>query len=164
MAKEREWSHASVAGHRVPHDTFESVSQRVIVFPFVFDFPHFHSGESLYRSNKQSKQMQRRRYIGHAWLDRRSLAPPPADRTTPSISRTQSESGAKTVEYVQFGLGRWLGKMWGCVLVIFMASAATLQPKSQNTHFKLFNGIMPKSIQNKSGLNRLHRTPVALGN
>jgi len=86
-----------------------SVSQRVIVFPFVFDFFPISSpsarGESLYRSNKQSKQMQRRRFIGHAWLDVH-WRPPPDDRTTPSISRTQSGSGAKTVECVQFGPGR----------------------------------------------------------
>lgn len=32
---------------------------------------------SLYRSNKQSKQTQRRRFIGHAWLGILLLIPPP---------------------------------------------------------------------------------------
>lgn len=65
----------------------------LFLFPFAFSFSvqlsrllwHFVcvivAERSLYRSNKQSKQTQRRRFIGHAWLGNllvALLAVPPA--------------------------------------------------------------------------------------
>lgn len=58
----------------------------LFLFPFPFSFQlsrllwHFVcvivAERSLYRSNKQSKQTQRRRFIGHAWLGILLLIPP----------------------------------------------------------------------------------------
>lgn len=51
------------------------ISISIPIFPFQLSRLLWHfvcvivAERSLYRSNKQSKQTQRRRFIGHAWLD-----------------------------------------------------------------------------------------------